>query len=172
MNISSITRLTAALALTSAVAFGGDSHAIKVGKVITMAGEPIENGIVLIESGRITAVGPASEIQIPWDAEVFEAPNLVAFPGQVEACTSQGMDRANESIDVAPFLNVVDSVDPVNFFYEEMLRAGITTLNVQQGNSTVIAGRGMIVKPSGMDGGGHDRAPGGRNQDCDHSQAG
>jgi imidazolonepropionase-like amidohydrolase len=150
MNISSITRLTAALALTSAVAFGGDSHAIKVGKVITMAGEPIENGIVLIESGRITAVGPASEIQIPWDAEVFEAPNLVAFPGQVEACTSQGMDRANESIDVAPFLNVVDSVDPVNFFYEEMLRAGITTLNVQQGNSTVIAGRGMIVKPSGM----------------------
>ncbi len=149
MKISSLTRLATALALT-AIAFGGDSYAIKVGKIITMAGDPIENGIVLIEDGRITTVGEAADVQIPWDAEVFEAPDLVAFPGQVEACTSGGMDRTNETIDVAPFLDVVDSVDPVNFFFEEVLRAGITTLNIQQGNSTVIAGRGMVVKPNGM----------------------
>lgn len=124
MKISSLTRLASALALT-AIAFGGDSYAIKVGKIITMAGDPIENGIILIENGRITTVGQASEVPIPWNAEVFEAPDLVAFPGQVEACTSGGMDRANESIDVAPFLDVVDSVDPVNFFFEEVLRAGI-----------------------------------------------
>lgn len=149
MKISYLTRLASALALTT-IAFGGDSYAIKVGKIITMAGDPIENGIVLIEDGRITTVGEAADVQIPWDAEVFEAPDLVAFPGQVEACTSGGMDSANETIDVAPFLDVVDSVDPVNFFFEEVLRAGITTLNIQQGNSTVIAGRGMIVKPNGM----------------------
>ena len=84
------------------------------------------------------------------DAEVFEAPGLVAFPGMVETCISGGMDRPNESVDVTPFLDVNDSIDPVNFFYEDMRRAGVTTLNIQQGDDTVVAGRGMTVKPYGM----------------------
>ena len=73
-------------------------------KVITNAGEAIENGIIVIQSGRITAVG--KDIEYPWNAEVKEFPNSVAFPGFVEAHSNQGMDRANETPDVAPFLNV------------------------------------------------------------------
>lgn len=121
---------------------------IKAGKVITLSGEAIENGTIVIEGGRVTAVG--KDIKYPWNAEVKEYPNSVAFPGFVEALTNSGMDRANENIDVAAFLNVKDSIDPVNFYFEDMLRAGVTTLNVQQGSGCVIGGMGYVVKPTGL----------------------
>jgi imidazolonepropionase-like amidohydrolase len=149
MKLNTFHRFAAALALTAA-AHAGDSYAVKAGTVITMAGDPIENGVIVMQDGRITAVGKDGEVEIPWDAEVFEAPGLVAFPGMVETCISGGMDRPNESVDVTPFLDVNDSIDPVNFFYEDMRRAGVTTLNIQQGDETVVAGRGMTVKPYGM----------------------
>ncbi|MEM6673651.1 MAG: amidohydrolase family protein [Planctomycetota bacterium] len=127
-----------------------DKTAVKAGTVITLDGDTIENGVIVIEGGRITAVGPVSDVQIPWDAEVIDQPDLVAFPGFVEAHVARGIDRANETLDVAPFLDVRDSIDPVNFYFEEALRNGILTINVQQGNETVIAGQGMVVKPYGM----------------------
>lgn len=144
--------LAAALALavpTSAFA-QVDKTAIKAGKVITLDGEPIENGIIVIEGGRVTAVGSQEDVQIPWDAEVIEQPTMTAFPGFVEAHVSRGIDRANETLDVAPFLNVRDSIDPVNFYFEDALRNGIVAVNVQQGEQTVVAGQGMVVKPFGM----------------------
>lgn len=127
-----------------------DKTAIKAGKVITGAGDPIEDGVIVIEGGRITAVGAAGDIEIPWDATVLDVPDLVAFPGFVEAHVSRGIDRANETLDVAPFLNVRDSIDPVNFYFEEALRNGILAINVSQGVDTVIAGQSMVVKPYGM----------------------
>ncbi|QDV09109.1 hypothetical protein Poly30_46660 [Planctomycetes bacterium Poly30] len=124
--------------------------AIKAGKVITLNGEPIENGIIIIEGGRVTAVGSQEDVQIPWDAEVVDQPGMTAFPGFVESHVSRGIDRENETLDVAPFLNVRDSIDPVNFYFEDALRNGIVVMNVQQGNDTVVAGQGMVVKPYGM----------------------
>ena len=122
--------------------------AIKAGRVITRAGADIENGVIVIDGGRITAVG--AEAEIPWDATVIDAPDMTAFPGFVDAYTFAGMDRANENIDVAPFLSVRDSIDPVNFFFENSLRWGVTTINVQQGSQCVIGGQGLVVRPHGM----------------------
>ena len=124
--------------------------AIKAGKIFTAPGVPlIENGVIVIENGRITAVGDA-QTKIPWDAEVIDASGSTAFPGYVDAHTSRGIDRPNENIDIVPFLKISDSVDPVNAYFEDSLRGGVTTINVQQGNQTVIAGQGLIVKPVGM----------------------
>jgi len=122
--------------------------AIKVGRIVTMSGPDIVNGAILIENGRITAVG--ADLKLPWDAVVIDQPKMVAFPGLVEAHSARGMDRANENIDVAPFLNVRDSIDPVGFYFEDSLRWGITTINVQQGPDCVIGAQGLVVKPVGI----------------------
>jgi len=128
----------------------GGKLAIKAGRVLPAPGAaPIENGVIVIQDGRITAVGDANT-SIPWDAEVIDAPDSVAFPGYIEPHTWRGIDRPNENIDVVPFLKVSDSVDPVSSYFEEALRQGVTTINVQQGAQTVIAGQGLIVKPVGM----------------------
>jgi imidazolonepropionase-like amidohydrolase len=127
---------------------GGGKIAIKAGRIITMAGPDIVNGVITIEDGRIQAVG--ADAKAAWDADVLDHPELVAFPGWVEAHTARGMDRPNENIPVAPFLDVRDSIDPISFYFEDSLRAGILTLNVQQGNACVIGGQGMVVKPFGL----------------------
>ena len=136
--------------LLSAQSEAGEKYVVRAGIVHTLAGEAIPNGVIVIEGGRITAVGSADEVESPWDAEVLDMPHLQAYPGFVEAHTSSGMDRANESVAVAPYLNVRDSIDPVAFYFEDCLRSGITTVNVQQGNNCVIGAVGMVVKPYGM----------------------
>jgi imidazolonepropionase-like amidohydrolase len=145
------------LALTLLLAFpapllaqGNGKIVVEAGRIVTQAGPDIENGRIVIQGGRITAIGKADEVEKPWDATVIGGKTLVAFPGFVEAHTSQGMDRANENIDVAPFLDIRDSVDPVAYFFEDCLRYGVTTVNVQQGANCVVGGRGMIVRPVGM----------------------
>lgn len=151
---SSLARPGALLALgalaSAAAALPSDKLVIEAGRVMTRAGGDITDGVIVIEDGRITAIGPADEVEKPWDAPVVGGPELVAFPGFVEAHTSRGMDRPNENVDVAPFLDVRDSVDPIAYFFEDCLRYGITTVNVQQGKNCVIGARGMVVRPTGM----------------------
>ncbi len=150
MKATSLRALPIILALATGVAGAGDKYAIKAGTVITTNGEAIAEGVIVMEGGKITAVGPLDEVKIPWDAAVLDVPELTAAPGFVEACTSSGMDRPNENLDVAPFLNIRDSIDPVAFYFEDSLRWGMTTLNIQQGPSCVIGGQGMVVQPYGL----------------------
>lgn len=127
-----------------------DSVVIEAGKVVVKPGEIIENGVIVIQGGRITAVGAQGEVEVPWELPVIGGPDHVAFPGMVEAHSSRGMDRANENIDVAPFLDVRDSLDPINVYFEDCLRWGITTVNIQQGANCVVGAKGRIVKPMGI----------------------
>lgn len=140
----------AAVLLCASVAQADGKLAIKAGRILPGPNAPaIEKGVIVIENGRITAIG--KDVKIPWDAPVIDAPNLTAFPGYVEAHSFRGMDRANESPElVIPFLTVRDSIDPVNFYFEDCLRSGITTINVQQGNDCIVAAQGMVVKPVGL----------------------
>lgn len=127
-----------------------DKLVIEAGHIITRAGEDIENGVIVVENGRIAAIGAADDVERPWDAVVVGGPEYTVAPGFVEALTWNGMDRPNENLDVTPYLDVRDSIDPVHFFFEDCKRWGVTTINVQQGTNTVIAGQGRIVKPVGM----------------------
>ena len=142
--------LAASPALALNTAPNDDKLVIEAGRIITLSGEEIENGIIVIEDGRITLVGPADEVEKPWDAPVIGGPEFVAFPGFIEAHTSSGLDRANESVQVAPFLNVADAIDPIAYYFEDCLRYGITTINVQQGAACIVGARGMVVRPTGM----------------------
>ena len=140
--------LSLLLVAAAPTAFAADGKlVIEAGKVVTLTGDVIENGKIVIVDGRITAIG--ADVDAPWDAEHLDASGLVAYPGFVEAITSGGMDRPNENVAVAPFLDVRDSIDPVNITFENFLRSGVTTLNIQQGPSCVVGARGHVVKPIG-----------------------
>src|SRR5262245_17931127 len=101
MNMKAILRpvlLCAALAGLRAplLAQSDAKPVIEAGRIITQAGPDIENGRIVIAGGRIVAVGKADEVEKPWDATVLGGTAFVAFPGFIEAHTSQGMDRPNE----------------------------------------------------------------------------
>jgi imidazolonepropionase-like amidohydrolase len=122
--------------------------AVKAGKIITISGPDIENGVILIEDGRIKAVG--KDLEVPWDANVLDATDKVVMPGYVEAHTSSGMGTPNERVLEVPFVSAKDGVDPKSVFMEDSLRDGITTMLVIPGNDTLLGGTGVAVKTFGL----------------------
>ncbi len=121
--------------------------AVEAGRIITIAGKDIKNGVILIEDGTIKAVG--TDVEIPWDAFVIEAKDKVVMPGFVLAHTSSGLDRANENMPEVPFISTFDSIDPISTFFEDSLRDGVVAMMVLPGNNTLLGGTGTIVKPYG-----------------------
>lgn len=121
--------------------------AVKAGTIITAAGEPISNGVILIRDGVIDQIG--TDITIPVEAKVIDASGGVVMPGMIDAHNPSGMSQANERNSVVPFLSVVDSIDPSLTYFEESRRNGITTAAVVPGNSTMIGGQAAIMKTAG-----------------------
>jgi imidazolonepropionase-like amidohydrolase len=121
--------------------------AVEAGRIITIAGKDIKNGVILIEDGSIKAVG--TDVEIPWDAFVIEARDQVVMPGFVMAHTSSGLDRENENMPEVPFISTFDSIDPISTFFEDSLRDGVVAMLVLPGNNTLLGGTGTIVKPYG-----------------------
>src|SRR5579862_2867436 len=78
--------------------------AIKAGKIITISGPDITNGVIIIRGSKILAVG--ANLPIPAGVPVLEA--AVVMPGMVEAHTSRGMDAPNENVAVVPFVSTAD----------------------------------------------------------------
>jgi hypothetical protein len=133
----------------SASAQAPERVAIKAGRIIPVVGDEIRNGVILIERGKIAAVG-GSDTEIPFDAKVFDFPDKVIFPGMVNVHTWRGMDIANESRPITPQLSAFDAIDPSQLVFEEMLRSGITTVHVIPADDTIIGGLGWIVRPIGL----------------------
>ncbi len=64
--------------------------------VITMDDERVvERGTVVIDEGRLTAVGPAGEVPIPTDATVIDAVGAFLMPGLCDMHTHLGMRDAD-----------------------------------------------------------------------------
>jgi imidazolonepropionase-like amidohydrolase len=122
--------------------------AIKGARVIPITGPELESGTILIRAGKIEAIG--KDLEIPWDAKVIDGAKKVVLPGFVEAHTSRGTDRPNERLASVPFVSTFDSINPVDPYFEDCLRQGITTLCVMPGNDTMIGGQGCVVRPTGV----------------------
>lgn len=142
------------LAAVAVVAFATTANvhaqkplAFQGAKIITMAGDTIENGTIVFRDGKIAAVG--TDIKIPVEARVIDASDKVIMPGFVEAHTSSGMSQANETNPVVPYVSVIDSIDPMNAYFRSARRNGVTTVRVVPGNSTLIGGQAAVIKTGG-----------------------
>ncbi|TWT42267.1 N-substituted formamide deformylase precursor [Phycisphaerae bacterium RAS1] len=125
-----------------------DKIALTNVRIIPVVGAPIGKGTLLIENGKIAAVG--EKVETPFDARVFDLAGKVLFPGSFIADTWRGLDGANESRPVTPQLDAYDAIDPSQLFFEDCLRLGTTAVHVMPGNNTVIGGLGRVVRPIGL----------------------
>ncbi|UCG87663.1 MAG: amidohydrolase family protein [Gemmatimonadota bacterium] len=121
--------------------------AFEGGRIIPVVGEEIAKGTLLIEHGKITAVG--KKVEIPYDAMVIDVSGKVLFPGMISPHTWRGLDRPNENLPVAPYLDVYDAIDPSSLSFEDALRDGVLAVHVIQGNNCVIGGVSRVVRPIG-----------------------
>ena len=131
--------------------------AIRGDKVYTMAGPPIDNGVVLIENGKISVVGPASSVTIPAGTKTLRA--KVVTPGLVDAHSTVGLtgylnqaqdqDELEKSAAIQPELRAIDAYDFDERLIEWVRGFGVTTMNTGHASGELISGQTMIVKTRG-----------------------
>ncbi|MEE4195359.1 MAG: amidohydrolase [Anaerolineae bacterium] len=122
--------------------------------LMTITQGTIENGTMLVENGKITAVGHS--LSIPDDAEVIDATGKVITPGFIDAHCHVGVypdgvgyDQAdgNESTNpVTPHLRALDALNPHDPAWMELVEGGVTTVLTGPGSANIIGGQWVCVK--------------------------
>ncbi len=131
--------------------------AVKGDVIYTMAGAPIQNGVVLMSGSKIERVGLASEISIPAHYKVISA--KVVTPGLIDAHSVVGLagifnynhdqDQLEKSDPIQPDLRAVDAYNANERLVGFLRDFGITTLHTGHGTGALISGQTMIVKTHG-----------------------
>lgn len=117
--------------------------AIQGGDLYTITDGIIKNGTILIEDGKISGIG--QNIEIPKDAEVFDARGKVVMPGLVAVNAELGV------IGYSGIEKIADSLDPFDFSVSLALASGITTAMVSAGRpsgNNPIGGVTAVIKTS------------------------
>jgi hypothetical protein len=71
------------------------------------------------------------------------------MPSYALAATNEGLDRANENMEITPYVSVLDAIDPTRPFFDDSVRDGVYTIHVLPGARTVIGGAGRVLRPTG-----------------------
>ena len=149
MVIRSIFALSLLSLCILASAPGAENIAIKAGTILTISGDSIENGVILVEDGKVKAVG--QDVNIPEDARVIDASGKFAMPGLIDACSRLYVieGELDESRAIAPELDILDAVDPFIEEYEEVLAQGVASVYIAPGSRSLLGGRGAVLKLKG-----------------------
>jgi imidazolonepropionase-like amidohydrolase len=132
------------------------TFAIVGARIITVAGPAIENGTIVIQNGRITAVGPGA--QLPAGAERIDGKGLWVFPGMIDAATGMGLAEigqgANATVDIAEVgqnnanAKAILGINPHSSHINVTRVNGITTV-LSAPSGGLIAGQAAVINLNG-----------------------
>ncbi len=130
---------------------------IKNGFIKTMAGEDIENGQIIIEEGKIKAVG--TDLEIPEDAEIIDAKGYLVTPGLIdghchigmweEGIGFEGADGNEDTEPITPQLRAIDAINPMDQGFIDAIEGGVTAAVTGPGSANVVGGTFLAMKTYG-----------------------
>lgn len=131
--------------------------AIKGGKILTITQGVIEDGVILVENGKITAIG--KDVAVPEGAKVIDATGKTVMPGLIDAhshislfgepsvpATMDGNEMTSPNTAQVRGLDALNPFDPAIPIVRD---AGFTTLYTGPGSANLIGGTGMAIKLRG-----------------------
>lgn len=152
-----MTLKTSLLTLLLAGAASAQSLAVRADKLYTGTGAPITDGLVLIEGGKVKAVGPAGSVKVPSGVTVRRA--KVAVPGLVDAHATAGFsgllnqphdqEQVERSAPLQPELRAVDGYNGRDPLLTWLRDRGVTTIHTGHGPGILVAGETLVVKTVG-----------------------
>jgi imidazolonepropionase-like amidohydrolase len=132
--------------------------AIVGGRIVPIDGEPVDNGVLLIEEGRITAIGGA-DLAIPADALIVDAAGKWVLPGFIEAHGHLGVSEegegwagndVNEMTDpITAQVRVIDAINPDEQGWRDAVVGGVLAVNVNPGSGNPVGGQTAALKSWG-----------------------
>jgi imidazolonepropionase-like amidohydrolase len=122
-------------------------HVFKNARILPIAGKPIENGVLVVQHGKITAVGAASDVKIPKGATEFDMAGKVLMPGLVDTHSHLGEGAGGDaSAPLQPDVRIIDGINPISDSFKRALAGGITTVNVMPGSGHLMSGQTVYLK--------------------------
>src|SRR5215471_7452671 len=133
-----------------------DAVAVAGGMVVPIVGPEIPGGTVLIENGRIAAVGAADAVAVPDGAQVVDAAGAWVLPGFIDAHAHVGVSEeaegwagqdTNELTEpVTAQVRAIDAINPADMGFRDAISGGVLAVNVNPGSGNPIGGQTVAMK--------------------------
>jgi imidazolonepropionase-like amidohydrolase len=130
------------------------SVAIVGGRVVPIAGEPLDGGTVLVRDGRIAAVG--DDVAVPAGVRVIDAAGSWVLPGFIEAHGHVGVHEeaqgwagqdTNELTEpVTAHVRALDAINPADLGFRDAISGGVLAVNVNPGSGNPVGGQTAALK--------------------------
>jgi imidazolonepropionase-like amidohydrolase len=131
--------------------------AIRGGTVVPIDAPAIPDGTVLIDDGRIVAVGRA--VDVPGGATVVDATGRWVLPGLIDAHTHMGTleegegwagdDHDEATTPVTAQLRALDAINPADEGFRDAIGGGVLAVGINPGSCNPIAGETVAVRCAG-----------------------
>lgn len=151
----------AALALLVHFAQAQQPIALTGGKLLTVSHGTIENGVLVMADGKITAVGEAGKVNIPTGAKVIDAKGMTIYPGLIDPESNFGLteisadqmtnDLVERSDEIMPHMHVYDAFHSETELIPVARINGITNAVVAPASEDTIPGQDIFIQMYGKD---------------------
>jgi imidazolonepropionase-like amidohydrolase len=119
---------------------------LKGGKLLTVTHGVIENGAIIMQGGKIIAVGAASSVNVPSGAQVIDVTGMTVYPGLIDSETNLGLTEISAEITTNDLVEISDEIMP-HMHTAEAFHAESALIPVARMNGITNA----VVAPEGAD---------------------
>ncbi len=135
--------------------------ALKGGKLLTITHGIIDNGVIVMQSGKITAVGSAGSVSIPSGAQIVDSTGMTIYPGLIDSETQLGLteisaeamtnDLAEPSDEIMPQLHTAEAFHAESVLIPVARLNGITNAIVAPDSEDTLPGQDSFIQLYGRD---------------------
>jgi imidazolonepropionase-like amidohydrolase len=147
------------LAATSVAAQQETPIVLRGGRLLTVSKGVIENGVLIMQGGKITAVGAAGQVSIPRGAQVIDVSGMTVYPGLIDSETRLGLteisqvdmtqDLVEPSDNITPHMRVHDAFHAESELIPVTRMNGITNVIVAPDLRNTLPGQSAFIQLAG-----------------------
>ena len=137
----------------------GQTIVLRGGKLLTITHGVIENGVLVMQNGKITAVGAAGSVSIPNDAKLMDVTGMTVYPGLIDSETHLGLtevsadqmsnDLVELSDEIMPHMHVSDAFHAETTLIPVARINGITNAVVVPSSQDTLPGQDSFIQLAG-----------------------
>src|SRR4051812_29858611 len=132
---------------------------LRGGKLLTITHGTINNGVVVMENGKISAVGAAASVRVPGNARVIDVTGMTVYPGFIDAESHLGLteisaeemtnDLVETSDEIMPHMHVYDAFHAESELIPVTRINGVTNAIVAPAEGDSVAGQDSFIQLAG-----------------------
>jgi imidazolonepropionase-like amidohydrolase len=129
------------------------------GKLLTITHGVIENGVVVMQGGKIAAIGAAGSVQTPSGAQVIDVTGMTVYPGLIDSETRLGLteisaenmtnDLVEMSDEIMPHMHTAEAFHAESTLIPVARMNGITNAVVAPDTGDTLPGQDSFIQLAG-----------------------